>query len=50
MDESLWAQETFQFHPLVNTATLVISRTDLKRFLAHTGHVVSMLMVPSQTV
>ena len=49
MDESLWEQETFQFHPLVNTATLVISRPDLERFLAYTGHGVNMLRVPSQT-
>jgi Ala-tRNA(Pro) deacylase len=49
MDASLWEQETFQFHPLVNTATLVISRTDLKRFLAYTGHDVNTMRVPSQT-
>ena len=49
MDESLWEQETFQFHPLVNTATLVISRADLERFLAYSGHVVNLLRVPSQT-
>ena len=49
MDESLCKQSTFQFHPLVNTATLVISRSDLKRFLAYTGHEVNTRMVPSQT-
>jgi hypothetical protein len=48
MDESLWAQETFQFHPLVNTATLVVSHTHLKRFLALTGHDVNTLVVPEQ--
>lgn len=47
MDESLWEQETFQFHPLVNTATLVVSRTYLKRFLAFTGHDVNTLVVPA---
>lgn len=48
MDASLGEQETFQFHPLVNTATLVISRNDLKRFLAFTGHDVNTLAVPEQ--
>jgi len=50
IDELLLGEETFQFHPLVNTATLVISRTDLKRFLAYTGHDVNALSVPAQTV
>jgi Ala-tRNA(Pro) deacylase len=48
LDESLWAHETFQFHPLVNTSTLVISRANLKRFLAITGHEVSTFVVPEQ--
>lgn len=48
MDASLWEQETFQFHPLVNTATLVISRNDLKRFLVFTGHDLNTLAVPEQ--
>jgi Ala-tRNA(Pro) deacylase len=48
LDESLWAHATFQFHPLVNTSTLVISRTNLKRFLALTGHEVNTLVVPEQ--
>ena len=48
IDESLWEQEAFQFHPLVNTSTLVISNDNLKRFLALTGHDVKILSVPSQ--
>jgi Ala-tRNA(Pro) deacylase len=48
LDESLWAHETFQFHPLVNTSTLVMSRPNLKRFLAITGHEVNRLAVPEQ--
>jgi Ala-tRNA(Pro) deacylase len=48
LDESLWAHATFQFHPLVNTSTLMISRTNLKRFLAITGHEVNTLVVPEQ--
>ncbi|MDX1709005.1 MAG: prolyl-tRNA synthetase associated domain-containing protein [Desulfobacterales bacterium] len=48
IDESLWEQQAFQFHPLVNTATLVISNHSLRRFLASTGHDVRTLGVPSQ--
>jgi Ala-tRNA(Pro) deacylase len=48
IDEALWAQKAFQFHPLVNTSTLVVSNDNLKRFLAVTGHEVKTLAVPSQ--
>jgi Ala-tRNA(Pro) deacylase len=48
LDESLWEHEAFQFHPLVNTSTLVMSRTNFKRFLAITGHEVNTLVVPEQ--
>jgi Ala-tRNA(Pro) deacylase len=48
MDESLWGQEAFQFHPLVNTSTLVVSRENLKRFLDLTGHDVNTLVVREQ--
>jgi Ala-tRNA(Pro) deacylase len=48
IDESLWEQQAFQFHPLVNTSTLLISKENLKRFLAVAGHEVRTLVVPSQ--
>ncbi|UCD78669.1 MAG: prolyl-tRNA synthetase associated domain-containing protein [Desulfobacterales bacterium] len=48
VDETLWEAEAFQFHPLVNTSTLVISRGNLKRFIAKTGHQVRLLDIPSQ--
>ncbi len=48
IDEILWTQQAFQFHPLINTATLVISNDNFKRFLASTGHDVRTLGVPSQ--
>ena len=48
VDESLWHAEAFQFHPLVNTSTLVISHENLKRFIAKTGHEVRLLDIPSQ--
>jgi Ala-tRNA(Pro) deacylase len=46
VDESLWEAEAFQFHPLVNTSTLVISRDDLQRFIAKTSHEAKVLKVP----
>jgi Ala-tRNA(Pro) deacylase len=48
VDESLWHSEAFQFHPLVNTSTLVISCENLKRFIAKTGHEMRLVDVPSQ--
>jgi Ala-tRNA(Pro) deacylase len=47
IDKELWESEAFQFHPLVNTSTLVISRDNLKRFLAQTGHKAQILDVPA---
>ena len=44
-DEVLWKEEVFQFHPLVNTSTLVISRENLKRFFGFTGHEVKLIDV-----
>ena len=39
IDTDIWQGEYFQSHPLVNTATLVISKIELKRFFELTGHV-----------
>ena len=39
MDAEIWQADHFLSHPLVNTATLVLSRANLERFLALTGHV-----------
>ena len=48
IDDSLWTSESFQFHPLVNTSTLVISRDSIKRFLTDTGHKVKIMEIPAQ--
>ena len=47
-DRVLWEEDLFQFHPLVNTSTLLISRKDLRRFFELTGHEVRLVDVPSQ--
>ncbi len=46
IDTALWASDAFQFHPLVNTSTLVISRDNIERFLDKTGHETQVLDVP----
>ena len=38
IDEDLWSSEAMAFHPLINTATLVIPTADIKKFLQYTGH------------
>jgi len=38
IDAEIWQGDTFLSHPLVNTATLVISKTELLRFFELTGH------------
>jgi len=39
IDREIWAGERFLCHPLVNTATLVLSKAELERFFELTGHV-----------
>ena len=46
IDSDLWKSEAYQFHPLVNTSTLVISRDNIKQFLDKTGHSAQILDVP----
>jgi Ala-tRNA(Pro) deacylase len=38
IDTEAWSGENFLCHPLVNTATLVLSKTALERFFETTGH------------
>lgn len=38
IDGEIWQGEYFLSHPLVNTATLVLSKAELKRFFDLTGH------------
>jgi len=46
IDSTLWESDAFQFHPLVNTSTLVISKDNIIRFLDKTGHNAQILDVP----
>lgn len=38
IDAEIWGSEYFLSHPLVNTATLIFSKSELERFFALTGH------------
>ncbi len=38
IDEEIWRSDCFLSHPLVNTATLALSKAELERFFALTGH------------
>ncbi len=38
VDKVVWEAPEWRCHPLTNAATLVLSRADLERFFAHTGH------------
>ena len=46
VDKSLWSTTAFQFHPLINTSTLVISKDNLERFIELTGHNAKIVEVP----
>jgi Ala-tRNA(Pro) deacylase len=46
IDRALWGADAVQAHPLVNTATMVITHVDLERFLAATGHRPRIIDVP----
>jgi len=45
VDEDVWRASAVRAHPLVNTATLVVAQSDLRRFLDYTGHVARVIPV-----
>ena len=44
----LWEAGAVQAHPLVNTATMVLTHADLERFLAATGHAPRVIDLPAR--
>ena len=48
LDEDLWKHDSFQFHPLVNTGTLVVTREAVTRFLERIGCPFRVIRVPGQ--
>lgn len=49
VDEQVWSTPTWRSHPMVNTATLVVPREGVERFLQHTGHRPRVIAVPART-
>lgn len=48
IDADVWHTARWRCHPLVNTATLVLSRPDVEKFLASTGHAPHVLKLESR--
>jgi len=46
MDEDLWEKDLFRVHPLVNTASITISKEGVEKFLKATGHELNVIQVP----
>lgn len=46
IDEDVWKAEILKCHPLINTSTLAIMRTEIVRFFEIIGHSYSVLPVP----
>ena len=46
-DREVWDAPAVQAHPLVNTASLIISHAGLERFMSATGHPFSVLSIPA---
>lgn len=46
VDEKVWQADVLKCHPLVNTSTLAIRRTDIEKILSVTGHRWRVLSVP----
>ena len=49
IDADIWQGDYFLSHPLVNTATLILSKTELQRFFDLTGHTVHLFEEKTQT-
>jgi len=49
MDAEIWNSEYFLSHPLVNTATLILSKAELERFFVLTGHTLHLFEEGNQT-
>jgi Ala-tRNA(Pro) deacylase len=50
VDTELWNEENFLCHPLVNTATLLLSQAGLLRFFELTGHAAQLIDVPIRQI
>jgi Ala-tRNA(Pro) deacylase len=46
IDRSIWHADAIQAHPLINTQTVIISKSELERFLLKTRHQPTIIDVP----
>jgi len=47
IDEALWTSNAFQFHPMINTSTLVLTKASIEKFLAASNHDFQTVDIPS---
>lgn len=50
VDADVWRAASWRCHPLINSATLVISREGIERFLTRTGHTANVVTLESRVV
>jgi Ala-tRNA(Pro) deacylase len=48
VDKAIWEADALQCHPLVNTATLVMSLENVRKFLDATRHEAEVMDVPAR--
>ncbi len=48
VDEDAWNTGQFRFHPLINTATLIIDQDGFRKFTEHTGHAFTVRAIPQR--
>lgn len=49
VDEDAWNVGIFQFHPLVNTATLIIDKTGFEKWLNYINHPFRIISIPKKS-
>jgi Ala-tRNA(Pro) deacylase len=47
IDRQLWEASAFRCHPLVNTATLLIEKAQLEKFISATAHSITLVDLPA---
>ena len=48
VDQAVWGSERLKCHPLVNTSTLSLAKSDVERIFALTNHTVTVIDVPER--
>jgi Ala-tRNA(Pro) deacylase len=49
VDADVWRTPAWRCHPLINSVTLVLSREDIEKFLARTGHNARVVELPKSS-